>query len=288
MTGTAVGGDHAAEPARPGTRPEVDPRDRRTGTRRLLVFAALLVVGEVVVFLSPIDALVTPFALVVIPAAAGLLVTARTGGAPAVRLLVGRLAVWRVRPRWYVAALLIPVIEKIIVDIVGLLLGRTTPTLLVSALTMAAVAVPLVVLVPALIEELGWRGYAVQTALDGGRSVAWATLGVGCLFFLFHVPLYLPGHLYHGLPFWPLPLTALASSVFLTWIYLRTGSVLLAGLMHASFNASVPLTWGLDPTWAWQARAVVLTLLAAALVVHVLRRTTGRQPAESERQGDGS
>ncbi len=133
------------------------------------------------------------------------------------------------------------------------------------------------VLVPALLEELGWRGYAVQTALDGGRSIAWATLGVGGLFFLFHVPLYLPGHLYHGMPFWPLPLTLLSSSVFLTWIYLRTRSVLLTGLMHAAFNASVPLTWGLDATWVWQARAVILTVLALAVIISTVVRTTDPQ-----------
>ena len=37
--------------------------------------------------------------------------------------------------------------------------------------------------------------------------------------------------------------------------------------MHAAFNASVPLTWGLDPTWVWQARAVILTVLAVALTI---------------------
>ena len=156
---------------------------------------------EAVVFLVPLGGQTTPFALVVIPAAAGVIVSARTGGSRAVRMLAGRLAVWRVRPRWYAVAILIPVGEKIIVDVAGLMLQQTTPQLLVSALTIGAVAVPLVVLVPALLEELGWRGYAVQTALDGGASVAWATLGVGGLFFLFHVPLYLPGHLYHGMPF---------------------------------------------------------------------------------------
>ena len=177
----------------------------------------------------------------------------------------------------YAAAIFIPVAEKVIVDVAGLLLGQTTPQRLVSALSIAALAVPLAVLIPGVLEELGWRGYAVQTALGGGRSVAWATLVAGGLFFLFHAPLYMPGHLYHGLPFWPLPLTLLSSSVFLTWIYLRTGSVLLAGLMHASFNATVPFTWGLDPTWVWQARAVILTMLALVLIASSRLRTAGLQ-----------
>jgi membrane protease YdiL (CAAX protease family) len=219
---------------------------------------------------------------VLIPAAAGLVVSARSGGIKAVRTLLGRLGTWRVRPRWYAAAILIPVAEKIIVDVTGIALDRSTPQLLLSALGISAVTLPLVVLIPGMLEELGWRGFAVQTAVDGGRSPAWATLVVGGLFFLFHVPLFLPGHIYHGLPFWPLPLTLLASAVFLTWVYLRTGSVLLAGLMHAAFNATTPLTGGLDPTWVWQARAVILSVLAIALVASGQLRTSGVQRSNSD------
>lgn len=263
MRSAARGGSpvqQAREPApgRPG---------RRSTARPLVEFAVLVVALEAIVFLVPLGRDLTPFALVLIPAAAGLVAAARGGGAAAVRKLVGRLGVWRVRPRWYAAAILIPVAEKVIVDATGIAFGQTTLPSLMSALTIGALTLPLVVLVPGLLEELGWRGFAVQTAIDGGRSPVWATLAVGSLFFLFHVPLYLPGHLYHGLPFWPLPLSLLSSAVFLTWMYLRTGSVLLTGLMHAAFNASTPLSWGLDPTWVWQVRAIVLTVLATALVI---------------------
>jgi membrane protease YdiL (CAAX protease family) len=118
-----------------------------------------------------------------------------------------------------------------------------------------------------MLEELGWRGFGVQTAVDGGHSPAWAALLVGAIFILIHAPLYLPGQLYAGLPFWPLPIILLTYSMLLTWIYLQTRSVLLAGLMHASFNATVPLTWGLDPDWVWQARAIVLIIITAVVVL---------------------
>jgi len=269
------GADAAPRSAPPAGEPAMS---RRSTACPLVLFAILVFVLEVIVFVAPLSPQVRPFALVLIPATAALIGSARSGGAPAVRSLLARLAVWRVRPRWYVAAILIPVGEKIIVDVAGLLLGQTTPQRLVSSLTVAALIVPLVVLIPGVLEELGWRGFGVQTAVDGGRSIAWATLVVGCLFFLVHVPLYLPGHLYHGLPFWPLPLTLLSTSVFLTWIYLRTSSVLLAGVMHASFSATVPFTWGLDPTWVWQARAVTLTILATALIASRQLRTTVDSP----------
>ncbi len=90
---------------------------------------------------------------------------------------------------------------------------------------------------------------------------------IGLLFVLAHLPFYLPGQLYEGLPLWPAPIWLLAGSVLLTWIYLNTGSVLLAGLMHAAFNGTVPLTWGLDPAWVWQARAGVLSVIAVIVVL---------------------
>jgi membrane protease YdiL (CAAX protease family) len=139
-----------------------------------------------------------------------------------------------------------------------------------------------VVILPALLEELGWRGSAVQAAVDSGRSPAWAALVVGMVFVILHVPLYLPGQLYHGLPFWPLPIILLASSVILTWVYLRTGSVLLAGLTHAALNATVPLTWGLDAAWVWQARAAVLPIIAVVVISAGGTRWWWRTPSQIE------
>jgi membrane protease YdiL (CAAX protease family) len=235
--------------------------------RRLAVFAGMvLVLGAVTVLLRlPPD--LTPFVLVVIPAVAALGVASAAGGRVGMKQLFARMGRWRVGGRWYIAAIGIPVAEKLIVDAVGAFSGATSSNRLLAALTASALVVPLVVLVPALLEELGWRGFGVQTAVDGGHSPAWAALAVGVIFILMHVPLYLPGQLYAGLPFWPLPIILITYSVLLTWIYLRTRSALLAGLMHASFNATVPLTWGLDPTWAWQARAVVLIIITVLVVL---------------------
>ena len=50
--------------------------------------------------------------------------------------------------------------------------------------------------------------------------------------------------------------------------------------MHAAFNATVPLTWGLDPTWVWQARAVVLAGFAAIVIAgsKLYRRVSSGSP----------
>ncbi len=252
--------------------PSVVRRPGLRASRRLPVFAAAVFVAEAVAFAVPFGRDVTPFVLVLIPAAAALAVSWASGGRREVRALVGRLLVWRVDARWYLAALGIPIAEKLAVDSAGILLGVTTPARLLGAVSVSALVVPAVVLVPALLEELGWRGFGIPAALEDGRSPAWAALVIGLIFVMLHVPLYLPGQLYAGLPVWPLPFILLSSSVLMTWIYLRTSSALLAGLMHAAFNATVPLTWGLDPAWVWEARAVTLTIVAGLLIAHFLRR----------------
>lgn len=236
-------------------------------SRRLLSFAFLVLGLEAATFLARLDRDLTPFVVVLIPPVAALVVLGISGDKGEIRSLLGRLGRWRVDARWYVAAIGIPLAEKLGVDLVGLAVGATTPSRLTDALTASALLVPLVVLVPALLEELGWRGFGVQTAVDGGHSPAWAAAVIGLMFVLAHVPFYLPGQLYDGLPLWPAPIWLLAGSVLLTWIYLSTGSVLLAGLMHAAFNGTVPLTWGLDPAWVWQARAGVLSVIAVVVVL---------------------
>ena len=235
-------------------------------SNRLAVFAAVVLGLEAVTFLARLDSAVTPFVLVLIPAVAAVLVSALSGGRPEVGRLLRRVARVRVGWRWYAIALGIPVAEKIIVDVAGMLLGLTTPDRLLQALTVSAVAVPFVVLLPGLLEELGWRGFGVQAAVDQGHSPAWAVAVVGALFLALHIPLYLPGQLYAGIAFWPLPIILLSYSILLTWVYLRTRSVLITGLMHAAFNGTVPLTWGLDAAWVWAARAIVLIILTTLVV----------------------
>jgi uncharacterized protein len=265
-----------------GRRPLRDPaptarRSTLKAQHRLPAFAVGVLVLEAVAFALQLGRSVTPFVLVLIPTVAAVVVSALSGGRAAVGRLARRVGRVRVGARWYLIALGIPVADKLLVDVAGVLLGMTTPDRLLQALTLSALAVPLVVLLPGLLEELGWRGFGVQTAVDEGHSPGWAMAVVGTLFLALHVPLYLPGQLYAGLSFWPLPIILFSYSILLTWVYLRTRSVLVAGLMHAAFNGTVPLTWGLDADWVWAARAIVLIVITT-LVVGRIGLTWWRTP----------
>jgi membrane protease YdiL (CAAX protease family) len=138
------------------------------------------------------------------------------------------------------------------------------------------VAIPLVVLLPALLEEFGWRGFGIPAL--GRMPLLWAALLAGIPFTLIHLPLHMPGHVYADLPMWPSVLSLLSYSVILGWMFSAShGSALLAGLMHASANGAVPLTWGLDAARVWEMRGIAFAIVAVALVL--LARRTFMRPA---------
>jgi hypothetical protein len=234
---------------------------------RLALFVGLVAVLEVAVFAARLGREATPFALVMIPTVVAIGLTAAADGMVGLGRLVGRVGRWRVGWRWYAAAVGIPFIAFAVLAIGGAASGQFSSERLARNATVSALLIPLVVVLPAMLEEFGWRGYGVQTAVEDGHSPMWAALMVGGAHMLIHLPLYLPGHLYDAAPIWPLPFMFFGFGVLLTWIYLRTnGSVLLAGLMHAALNAWVPLTWGIDPDWEWQARGIVFAGVGLAVI----------------------
>jgi len=238
-------------------------------SHRLSLFAVAVLGLGALAFLAGLGTALTPFVLVIIPAVSALVISTLTGGRAEVGRLARRVVAVRVGWRWYLVAIGIPIVDKLLVVAAGVLLGITTPDRVLQEITPAAALVPLVVLLPGLLEELGWRGFGVQVAIDQGHSPAWAVGVVGAPFLAMHVPLYLPGQLYAGIAFWPLPIILFTYSILLTWVYLRTGSVFITGLMHATFNGTVPLTWGLDADWVWAARALGLIIITALVVARI-------------------
>ena len=204
-----------------------------------------------------------PFALAMGPAfiAVGLAWRERGG---AVRRLRHSLAIRPARARWYLV-LALPVALAYTTIAVAIVLGQSTVGLF-DKLTPAALAIPLVVLLPAFAEELAWRGYALPRAL-AVMSPLTAGLVLAVPWTLMHLVLQLPGGMNEAAAVWPTIVSIFAYSVLLTWVYVRTGgSVLMTALVHTGLNGVVPLMWGLDPATSWAIRAV----LAAAIAVTVV------------------
>jgi uncharacterized protein len=132
-------------------------------------------------------------------------------------------------------------------------------------------------------EELGWRGYA-QPRLQAERSALTASLIIGILHAVWHLPLFLvPGsnQSQANTPFAAFLIFTIALNVLMTWLYNRTrGSVVIAMIFHASIDAILlafvfPLFSGLDQVRLWWLLVAVLSL-AAGLVVMVIGPNLGR------------
>jgi membrane protease YdiL (CAAX protease family) len=248
---------------------EVDPTGRgiRDSVRRhrLIAFGALVVVLTVVAMAAQLGRDATPFALVFVPFVSAIVVAAIADGVRGVVTLFRRIARWRAAPKWYAAALGIPMLMWATITAVGVLLGTPVTALFKELGTIPIVL--LVVTIPAFVEEFGWRGFAVPAA-DRSWPVVQVALVVGVLFLIPHVGLYLPGQIYENLPFWPLLLIIVSGSVLYTWVFVGSrGSALLAALMHAASNGFTPVSRGVDPVLVWQVQGIVITVFAVAVVL---------------------
>ena len=212
-----------------------------------------------------------PFALALGPAAIafGLAWRERTG---ALRRLLRAYTVRPASKRWYLV-LFIPILWALAVDVVAVV-GGEVPAGLFDTITPAAVAIPLVVLLPAFAEEIAWRGFALPRALAVLSPIN-ASLLLAVPWALMHLVLQLPGGINATVSPWPTILSVLAYSVLLSWVYLGTGgSVLMSALVHTGLNGVVPLMWGVNAEAAWEIRAVLAAVIALAVVARSRRPGT--------------
>src|SRR5215210_6961979 len=198
-----------------------------------------------------------------VPSVVAIMLTAIVLGRGALRKLLGRLLHWRVNPLWYLVVVLGPVALAGGVVALNALLGGPALSLgmpLLGVLSMLAFSI-----VPgsALGEEIGWRGYALPR-LQAGMSALSASLILGVIWGLWHLPLWLTGApgrtpiLYAAFV-----VSTISLSVILTWVYNSTGgSLLMVVLLHATFN--LPMTLAIDELGS---RATVPLLLYFGLLV---------------------
>ena len=180
------------------------------------------------------------------PPVAGILLTVLSSGKAGLRALLSRLLRWRVGGRWYAVALLTaPLLELAVL----LALSPISPVFLPGIVTTVDKAVLLLMgiavgLAGGFVEELGWTGFAIPR-LRLRYSVLPTGLIVGVLWGAWHLlqMWWVGGTSAEALPlalFLPLYfLSAVAAltayRVLMVWVYDRTGSLLVAILMHASY-----------------------------------------------------
>ena len=163
-----------------------------------------------------------------------------TGGVPAIKDLLHRLIRWRVHPIWYIAALTITGILSIISIGIHLALGGSH---------QIGVLLPLSNLVPSflfqifffwLTEETAWRGFTLPR-LQAKYTPTISSLILGVLWGLWHIPLvFIPGSFQATIPFAGFILSAIATSILMTWVFNHSkGSVLVSAIFHAATDVTI-------------------------------------------------
>lgn len=131
--------------------------------------------------------------------------------------------------------------------------GIPVEVLLIGQLINVVLASWFINLLPALGEEIGWRGWLTPQLLPLG--VLPTIIITGLIWGLWHTPLMLLGHNYPQLPAW---LAVVFMVIFCTliggvlaWLTIRTNSVWPAALGHSTINATaaLPLLFSVDGTY---------------------------------------
>jgi membrane protease YdiL (CAAX protease family) len=214
------------------------------------------------------------------PSVAGILLTGLVHGRAGLRRFLSRSLKWRVGARWYAVALLT---APLLMTATLFALSLTSPIFLPGIFTSPDKASLLlfgiaVGLGAGFFEELGWTGFAVPGVrlrygglatglIVGGLWGAWHFLvvvwGIGSSAGALSLILFVPLDLFSFLP---------AYRVLMVWVYDRTGSLLVAMLMHASLTASMlifgPLAISGVPLLTYElAFAAALWVVVAAVAV---------------------
>ena len=191
------------------------------------------------------------------PSLAALLVTAAIGGQSAIKVLLRRLALWRVGLRWYLFIFVgVPAIFFAgIAPIPGALASFKAPSLEEVLVFPGLVAfLYIVVFGGPLFEEPGWRGFALpRMQTRWGPLVGTVMLGV--LWGAWHFTEYLTAPDFAATNGGLTPqgmgvfvLAVVSFSVIITWVFNHTrASVFIAILLHAAINWSQLLMSTLFP-----------------------------------------
>jgi uncharacterized protein len=138
-----------------------------------------------------------------------------------------------------------------------------------------------VALLAGFAEEPGWRGVAAD-AWQRRTLPAWAAIGIGAIWALWHLPLaFIDGSYFHALgfgslAFWLTLLALVQLGVLYLWLANGSGgSILIAVLAHAGFNVAASLA----PRSATGDVAAFVAITAATVALVVATRGRLRYPA---------
>ena len=226
------------------------------------IFVSLVSIISILVSFAPIGGddkfLILATLIVPIPTIIAIALAAMTGG---VRAFLRRDLNWSVDLRWLLVGLGIALAARLLTGVLALLTGA------ISAIEVGELVIPLAVITYlfALLEEIGWRGFAVRKLIQSRTPFA-ALLITGIPWSIIHIFYYFNQ---------AADLTTLAQvfvanftlTVMVTWIYLRSGQKIWASVvLHGSQTLFSILTSSIPIDLFGQFWVISYSLIALALL----------------------
>jgi membrane protease YdiL (CAAX protease family) len=209
------------------------------------------------------------------------LVVASCQGRESLRSWGRQLRHWRVAPRWYAVAVLVPIAVHVVDVGVNHLLGAALPTLSqLSAWPEILSAFVVMLVMVGIGEEAGWTAFAAPLLLRrNGLLTAWLVLSG--IRILWHLPLMLTGEM----PWFMGIVGNAAFQMIVLQLFLRSGSWTPAAVWHATLNAFggaffFTMVVGADRDRLGTLLAVAYAVVAVTMVV--LSRRTAARSSEPE------
>lgn len=211
---------------------------------------------------------------VVCPTMAAALLSIHEGGRVKVLELLGRGVDFCGVRRWVIPTILINPVLFGLAFILARKLGAEVPNPVfsaLSALTLFGLFLP-----AALLEELGWSGYALDRLQERLGAVS-AALSLGVFWALWHIPALLQvGRSLEWIAWWCL--WTVSVRVIMVWLYNWSGaSVMAVALYHATSN----LCWQIYPVNGSHFDPRLSGLIALALAVSLVAQRYGTSSRRS-------
>jgi membrane protease YdiL (CAAX protease family) len=207
------------------------------------------------------------------------------------RAWAGQATRWRVAPRWYAVAFVLPVALTELSTLVAFVAGTPVAYGGLQPPWLYAAGFLLILLAMGGLEEFGWRGFA-QPILQERYSALAASLVVGATWAVWHYYLFVfDVAVYANVDVGLFTLRLVTISVVYVWLYNGTGgSVLVAMVYHAAGNLAAVLEPAGDvPPWLDAVAGYPLLVAVQVVIVGVVVAVHGpRWLADSRPRIDAS
>ncbi|MCC5908138.1 MAG: CPBP family intramembrane metalloprotease [Balneolaceae bacterium] len=146
---------------------------------------------------------------------------------------------WKMHPGWYFLAFSPVLFGFIVIGLYSVIYSYSPSTGLFAEPAEFLGLLVLITITGAMGEELGWRGFALPR-LQLKMSALKASVILGILWSLWHLPLWFAGLGFETIPFWAYMLIGISFSILITAACNSTnGSLVAASLFHLFLNVSV-------------------------------------------------